>query len=146
MNADSAEHVRLLAIFHYVLAGLCALFSLLPLLYVGMGWLMLTGRWDRPLARPPPAPVGWFLVVMGAVMMLLGACYVVLVVLAGRFVARRRHWTFCIVVAALSCAFFPFGTVLGVFTIIVLARPDVKAAFVTASMPLAPSATGSPPR
>ena len=55
--------------------------------------------------------------------------YAVLVALAGSFIARTRHWTFCIVVAAVSCAFFPFGTVLGVFTIIVLSKPDVKAAF-----------------
>jgi hypothetical protein len=34
-------------------------------------------------------------------------------------------------VAALCCAFFPFGTVLGVFTILVLVRPSVKALFET---------------
>jgi hypothetical protein len=32
-------------------------------------------------------------------------------------------------VAALSCAFMPFGTVLGVFTIVVLVRPSVKQLF-----------------
>jgi hypothetical protein len=30
---------------------------------------------------------------------------------------------------ALSCVFFPFGTVLGVFTIIVLARPSFRELF-----------------
>jgi hypothetical protein len=31
--------------------------------------------------------------------------------------------------AAISCIFMPFGTVLGVFTIIVLLRPSVKELF-----------------
>jgi hypothetical protein len=33
------------------------------------------------------------------------------------------------VIAALLCMFMPFGTVLGVFTIIVLVRDSVKALF-----------------
>ena len=35
--------------------------------------------------------------------------------------------------AAIECMFFPFGTVLGVLTIIVLIRPSVKPLFVQAS-------------
>jgi hypothetical protein len=48
---------------------------------------------------------------------------------AGRFLARRKHHLFCLVVAGVECLFFPFGTVLGVFTIIVLMRPSVQQAF-----------------
>jgi hypothetical protein len=49
--------------------------------------------------------------------------------IAGRCLARARHWTFCVVMAAISCAFFPFGTVLGVFTIVALAKPEAKELF-----------------
>jgi hypothetical protein len=35
------------------------------------------------------------------------------------------------VIAAIQCAFTPFGTVLGVFTLIVLVRPSVKALFLS---------------
>ena len=38
---------------------------------------------------------------------------------------------FCLVIAALLCMITPFGTVLGVFTIIVLVRPSVKLLFTT---------------
>jgi hypothetical protein len=31
--------------------------------------------------------------------------------------------------AAVSCAFFPFGTVLGVLTILTLSRPEARALF-----------------
>jgi hypothetical protein len=130
MTPETRSHVHLLSVFHYVLAGVSALFSLFPLLYVALGAAMLTGAFERGSRGPPPPPVfGWFMIVLGAAFMLMGATYVVLVVLAGRFLARTRHWTFCIVVAALSCAFFPFGTALGVFTIMVLSREDAKAAF-----------------
>jgi hypothetical protein len=60
---------------------------------------------------------------------LAGLGYAALVAYAGRCVSRTRHWTFVIVIAALSCAFFPFGTALGVFTILVLSKPEVKALF-----------------
>jgi hypothetical protein len=47
---------------------------------------------------------------------------------------------YCLVVAGLSAFLsFPIGTVLAVFTFIVLARPGVRAAFE------APSPTGAPP-
>ena len=36
MNQDK-EHLRLLAIFHYIVAGLAALFSFFPLLYATIG-------------------------------------------------------------------------------------------------------------
>jgi hypothetical protein len=130
MDAATAINVRLLSIFHYVLAGLGALFSLFPGIYIAMGVAFLSGKF--PPAKGtigPPPQLGWLFIAFGVAFMLAGLGYVVLVVLAGRFLGRSRHWTYCMVVAALSCAFFPFGTVLGVFTIVVLSKPEVKAAF-----------------
>jgi hypothetical protein len=129
MDPSTENHVRLLSIFHYVLAGLSAFFSLLPLAYVGFGVAMLSGALEDGHGAPPPRPFGWMIIAFGTVMFLAVATCAVLVAVAGRFLARRRHWTFCIVVAALSCTFFPFGTVLGVFTIIVLAKDEVKREF-----------------
>ncbi len=129
MDASTRNQLRLLSIFHYVLAGLGALFSLVPIVYIVMGVAMMSGAFDANGPKPPPPGLGWVMVAVGVIFMLMGFTYVVLVALAGRFLARMRHWTFCIVVAALSCVFFPFGTALGVFTIIVLAKPEVKAAF-----------------
>ena len=51
------------------------------------------------------------------------------VILAGRFLARRTHYMYCLIVAGIECLFTPFGTVLGVFTIVVLVQPAVKAIF-----------------
>jgi len=49
--------------------------------------------------------------------------------LSARYLAKRRKKTFSIVVAALNCLSLPLGTILGVFTIVVLSRPSVEAIY-----------------
>ena len=72
---------------------------------------------------------GWMFVVFAGLFILAGWAFAVCLVLAGRFLARRKRYMFCLVMAALACMFMPFGTVLGVFTIIVLVREPVKDLF-----------------
>jgi hypothetical protein len=50
-------------------------------------------------------------------------------IIAGRLLQRQRGYNFCVFVAAVSCIQMPLGTVLGVFTLIVLLRPSVKELF-----------------
>jgi len=123
------EHLRLLSIFHYVVAGLSALFSLFPLLYVGMGALIVCGKLDGPHADPTPRIMGWVVLGIGVVFFLMGIGFVVCVALAGRYLSRRRHYTYCFTMGAVDCIFMPFGTILGVFTIIVLQREAVRRLF-----------------
>ena len=52
-----------------------------------------------------------------------------MVILTGRFLATRRHHMFCLVIGCVECLSMPFGTVLGVFTIIVLSKESVKQLF-----------------
>jgi hypothetical protein len=54
----------------------------------------------------------------------LVAC-MVLNFLATRLINQRKGRTFSMVVAGLNCLSFPFGTALGVFTLVVLARQTV---------------------
>ena len=130
MNHDS-EHLRLLAIFHYVVAGLAALFSFFPLLYSAMGGFMLyAAHHPGPHNQePPPAIVGWIFIVFGALFFLAGLAMAICILIAGRSLARQRRYWFAFVVACVECVFIPFGTILGVFTIIVLSRESVKALF-----------------
>ena len=129
MNQDQ-EHLRLLAIFHYVMAGITTLFSMFPLLYLGLGLAMIFGgEHFKDKNGPPPEIFGWFLVIFGSVFILLGLTLALLIFLNGRFLARRTHYTFCQVAAGVECLMMPFGTVLGVFTLIVLSRESVKQLF-----------------
>lgn len=130
-NQDQ-DHLRLLGIFHYVLAGMLALFACFPLMYVLMGLLFVfaPAKMD-PHGQPPPAFIGWILVAFGFAFSLVGWALAVLTLVAGRNIAARRRLLFCQVIAGVVCLFMPFGTVLGVFTLIVLMRPSVKELFDT---------------
>ena len=127
MNQDQ-EHLKLLSIFHYIVGGLAALFSFFPVIYLILGILFLISP-HRMGGNPPPPFLGWIFTILGGGIMLMGWAFAVCVILIGRFIAKRKHYIFCLVISGLNCLFMPFGTVLGVFTIIVLVRPSVKAMF-----------------
>jgi len=78
---------------------------------------------------PRSAGIRTFFVVAGSCAVAVGWTMAALLFVAGRRLAAYRSWTFCLVVAALSCMFSPFGTILGVFTIFVLCRQSVRELF-----------------
>lgn len=123
MNQDE-QYLRLLSIFHYVVGGLAAFFACIPLIHFCIGVAMLTGAIDDA-----PGFVGLMFVVMSIVAITIGWIFAVCLIVAGKSLAKRKRYMFCLVMAAISCMFMPFGTVLGVFTIIVLMRPAVKELF-----------------
>ncbi|MEO1377496.1 MAG: hypothetical protein AAFW70_25095, partial [Cyanobacteria bacterium J06635_10] len=47
-------------------------------------------------------------------------------ILSGRFLKLHKRYWFSFVTACFLCLFTPFGTILGVFTLIVLCRQSVK--------------------
>ena len=127
-DKKDAEQLKLLATFHYILAALGALFACLPLLHVGMGVMMIThpdlmtnGHRD---SGPPPF-FGYLLIVMGTLFVLLGWTMAVCTFFSGRYINQRRRRTFSFVIAAILCTFVPFGTILGVFTVIALSKESV---------------------
>ncbi|KAF5406854.1 MAG: hypothetical protein Udaeo2_30550 [Candidatus Udaeobacter sp.] len=137
MNQDK-EHLQLLAIFHYVVAGLAALFSFFPLLYTTVGAIFIFAA-RHGTAKPgedlPPEFLGWIFAVLGALLFLIGIAMAICILIAGRSLALRKRYSFAFVMACIECLFIPFGTILGVFTIVVLSRESVKAFFSTATAP-----------
>lgn len=137
MNQDR-EHLRLLAIFHYIVAGLAALFSFFPLLYTTIGAIFIfvaRHGTPKPGEELPPEFLGWIFVGLGSFLFLLGIAMAICILIAGRCLSGRRCYSFALVMACIECLFIPFGTILGVFTIIALSRESVKALFSTASAP-----------
>jgi hypothetical protein len=127
------QHLNLLSVFHYVLAGLTALISCVFLLQVPIGIAMLAGAFHGN--DGPPRLFAWFFILFPSVFILGHWTLAALMIAAGRRLRRRASWTFCLVVAAMECLLIPFGTVLGVFTIVVLLRDPVRALF-AANQPL----------
>jgi len=143
MNAQqNDEQLRLIAVFHYVVGGLAALIALFPIFHLIIGLIFIfepekfaTGN------QAPPAFIGWFFVMFAAGFIAMGWLLATFIIITGRFIAKRKHYMFCVVMAGIECIFMPFGTVLGVFTIIILMRDSVKQIFgaVPATDPLEPA-------
>jgi len=123
MNQDE-EHLKLLSIFHYVVGGIAGFFACFPLIHSSIGIAILAGAIDDA-----PFFVGLFLVIIATFAIILGWSLAICLIIAGRQLAKRKRYNFCFVIACISCIFMPFGTVLGVFTIIVLMRPSIKQLF-----------------
>jgi Na+-driven multidrug efflux pump len=129
LSPASESQLRLLAVFHFIFAGL----ALLGLVFLGLHYMFLDKMMDLaaqdPGQQPPPEAFLelfiWFYVVMG-LFCVLGA---VLNLLAARALRARRHWMLCAVVAGLNCLQIPVGTTLGVFTLVVINREDVRSSF-----------------
>lgn len=123
-----ASHLRTLSILYYVFSS----FNLVPLLigalYVFIGLDILNGPVPADTANHD-ANAGWVLLCLAAAMIFIGIVGGILTLTVARRLSQRRSLTLCIVVAAVSCMQIPFGTALGVFTLIVLNRPSVKAMF-----------------
>jgi hypothetical protein len=123
-----AEHLKLLSIFHFILAG----FGLIGVAFVALHFafvrtfFMNPAMWKNNKGGPPPEilmdVIPWiyafaFVVILGGSLLNL---------LSGLFIRNRRHRMFSIVVGGLNCFHVPFGTALGVFTIVVLSRDSVR--------------------
>src|SRR6266704_5781875 len=138
MDRDT-EQLNLLAIFHYVVAGLAALFSFFPLLYTTVGAIFIFAA-RHGTAKPgedlPPEFLGWIFAVLGSVLFLIGLSMAICILIAGRSLALRKRYSFALGMACIECLFIPFGTILGVFTIVVLSRESMRGLFSTAAEPV----------
>lgn len=130
-----AEHLRLLGILNYVYAGLQGLGLLFGLFYIGLGLVFVytmpaqaAGQPTQP-GGPPPAMFGWLFVGIGAIVVVFSGVLITLTTLSARDLMRHRRRVFCFVVAALHCLNIPLGAVLGIFTIIILSKPEAQALF-----------------
>lgn len=129
MSAEDREHLRLLSIFHYVVAGVAALVSFFPIFHLVIGIAVVTGGFAGTGESTQDRFFGWIFIGFALLFILTGLAFAATVVYAGNCLRRERHYYFCLVMAALLCGFMPFGTVLGVFTLIVLLRPGVRDLF-----------------
>ena len=126
-QSQDLQHIRLLSIFHYVLAAMVFFMGCFPFIHFFLGLAFVSG-W-LPDTGPEAQTVGVFFMVIAGAIILTAWALAISIVVAANFLGKRVHYTYCMVIAAITCLFMPFGTVLGVFTIIVLMRPSVRPLF-----------------
>ncbi|MEM6331770.1 MAG: hypothetical protein AAF823_00305 [Planctomycetota bacterium] len=129
-TSPTAHHLDLLGIFSYIFAGFMALGGCVPIIHFGMGLAILLGAFtEETQGQPPPPILGGFVMAFAGCIMAFAWAVAILSALAGSALRSRRRYTLCFAAAVVQCMFIPLGTVLGVFSIIVLARPEAKALF-----------------
>jgi hypothetical protein len=130
MNQD-LQYLRTLSIFYYVVGGLVALFSCFALIYLIVGVVFVAAPPPSGGGAPPPPELGWFFIILSSLAILVGWSWAAAIMVAGWFLGRCKHYMYCLVLGCSTLLFQPLGTILGVFTIILLIRPTVKELFET---------------
>ncbi|RBP47484.1 hypothetical protein DES53_101281 [Roseimicrobium gellanilyticum] len=139
------DHLKMLALFHFIVAGIAAAgFAVTVTHYMIMKSIlgsrvqMVTSSSGEELAiiTPMPPLMKWGYVF--ALVLFIGG--ITLNGLSGWFLLKHRHRKFSLATAAFNCVQFPIGTILGVFTFIVLNRSTVRLKYYAAHAPHLPLA------
>lgn len=119
------DNLRMLGIGTFVYAGLVGLISLFCLIYVVVGLAMIAD----PGGDPNAEVAGGVIALVGVIVcsILLAKC--ILLVFSGIGLLKHKWRTASYIGAALCVMNMPLGTILGVFTFLVLGRPSVRALY-----------------
>lgn len=125
---STAEQLKLLRLFHYVVGALHALVGSVGFFYFFSGLAILFAPDAAFASFPTPEAhfVSWACVFMGLAIILFGWTMALCTIVSGRYIGRRIHRIFSVTVGAVNCAIFPFGTALGTCDILLLTREDVR--------------------
>ena len=124
-NQDES-HLKLLSIFHYVMVGYLGLEILILVAhFVIMNTIMLNPEiWKESGNSIPPQMAG----ILRAAYLFFGILLIaeiVLNVFCARDLKVSKNRALSFVASVTNCLHIPLGTILGIFTIIVLMRPTV---------------------
>ncbi|MEM9080042.1 MAG: hypothetical protein AAGC74_05050 [Verrucomicrobiota bacterium] len=153
-----ASHLKLLSVFHYIYAGFCLLGIVFVVLhFFAMDTIFSQPEiWEPPSATsnssppsnpaaipptpsPTPTPTSPPPEALESIMAIFRVFYVLVAIiclllalfnfLTARFLTKRNNRIFCLINAGINCLNIPLGTILGIFTIIVLLRTTVEREF-----------------
>lgn len=127
MSNTDRDTLHILSIFHYIMAGIIALISCIPLVYLALGVTMTVGGVSENV--PVLGIVGAALSAVTGLVILVGWGLAVLVFLAGKNLDRQTRYQVCLFGAGVLCIFLPIGTILGVFTMVTLQSDSVRELF-----------------
>ncbi len=133
MPSKTEEHLNLLMIFQFIYSGLLFLgFGFLYLHYRLLSYFLTQEAFQKEMAQSAPFNTAeffhlfkWFYLAMGVFLL----TKIILNLLSGFFMKARTHRMFSTVIGGLNCVFVPLGTVLGVFTILILQSNETKSLY-----------------
>jgi hypothetical protein len=125
------EHIKLLSMFHYISGAITLFVSLIFLLQfflfsfifdevmTSLMDIALVGNYDFD-----PELFSLF-IYLWIVLFSLFFAFGLAQIFSGKFLKAKEHRIFSFIIAFINILFFPYGTILGVMTIIVLSRSSV---------------------
>jgi hypothetical protein len=129
------QYLKLLAIFHYIHSGVAAVgilfYALFQMVALGLASMVTINAFHNYtfLTATVLSTLGWTAALLLGLGFLVNIGLVVSLILSGRFMQQRKRYMFCLVIAGIESVIFPVGTVLGIFTLITLTRPQVQRLF-----------------
>jgi hypothetical protein len=128
-DAEVASSLKALSILQYIYAAFTALGAMFVLLWVFIGGAMMVGSATGGSDAAGEAGAGVFMVVIAIALLVVFGAIAGLHVLAARSLTQRRRHTLLVIVACLTMLSIPIGTALGIWMLVVITKPEVKATF-----------------
>ncbi len=124
--ASGRQLLGLLAFLHYVLAGFAVAIALLMLVLVLAGMHSIV-TFSNPWLD------SFVLVLVGLAGLLISSLFTVLWVMSARRMGRRSGYWFSLLLSCLMLVYMPLGTLLGLFSLVVLCQGSVRQLYETAA-------------
>ena len=125
------EHLRLLSMFHYI-SGVLTLFVSLIFIFQFIVFSVIYDEVLKEISNytmisnydfdPEVISV---LIYLWFVLFFLFIAFGIAQILSAKFIKGKKHRIFSFVIAVINILSFPYGTILGIMTIIVLSRSSV---------------------
>lgn len=126
------DHLRILAILYFVMAGFCVL----GLVFIGVHFAIMNSVFGNPEmwknqqgGNPPPEEFFGLFKWMYLFMAVVFLATAVGNGLSALYLQKKKNRMFSMVMAGVNCMNIPLGMALGVFTFIVLSRDSVREAY-----------------
>jgi hypothetical protein len=125
------EHLRLLSLFHYIKGALTVGFSLFGILYFLFisSLFNMIGRIEgrsHYYAQEFPHEIFSYLMFFMWILILLFLTFGVLQIFSGYYIKNKRARMFSFIIGIIHLIEIPYGTILGIMTILVLSRSSVE--------------------
>lgn len=125
---DAGEAFDVLSYFHFALAAMIAMASLVPAVLLAVG-RALAPAGDEIVRTDGARAADSFALAASVLVVVAGCALAALVGTGARCLQKRERWALCVAASALACLFFPLGTLLGGVTLQRLLEPRLRALF-----------------
>lgn len=128
MTTYSTNNLNTFHILYLIKGILTLFFSLFFIAYAAFGGFM--GKMiEADAENALPFNPGIIFMVVGIIGFVLCLVVGILTLFAAKFIKEQKNYTFIFVIAILNCLSGMLGIILGVFTLVELNKPEVKALF-----------------